>query len=403
VRSQIIAGFTLAIVSCSPSSATPGEWAGSTRDSAGIIVVENPHSGLWTSETQLRFREDLRIGVADGDPVRQFSSIDDIGADESGRIYILDGSEIRVFSRDGEFVRTVGREGSGPGELARPSAALIGSGDTIFLPDTRNQRVQRFLRDGSAAGSFRISTNDGISLRWEILPNGTLLQEVRTLTSPEAGDERILLLVRNGDGEVLDTLLEMPVGEAMAVRNGQPQMTLFGPEPLWTVLTDGRIVSGRTSEYRLEVRTANGRLERVVGKPFERRSFSDADQREFRARLSASMAGQPPSPARDRLVRSMKYADHYPAFASLFGGPDGTTWVQRAKDVSTITDSDLEAYDVRAVGASTYEVFDADGRYLGEIAPPDEFEPLHSAGEYVYGISRDDLGVQYVVRLRVVR
>jgi hypothetical protein len=402
VRSQILAGFTLAIIGCSPSSQVPREWAGSTRDCAGVIVVENPESTLWTSDTQWRLQEDLRIGVADGDPVRQFSSIDDIGVDGSGRIYILDGSEIRVFSGKGEFVRTIGRQGSGPGELARPSAALVGAGDTIFLPDTRNQRVQRFLSDGSDAGSFPISPNEGISLGWAIRPDGTLLQEVRTLPSREA-NERILLLVRGGEGEVLDTLLEMPVGEAMAIRNGQPQMTLFGPEPLWTVLTDGRIVSGRTSEYRLELRTADGSLERVVGKPFERRSFSSADQREFRASLTASMEGQPPSPARDRLVRSMNYADHYPAYASLFGGPDGTTWVQRAKDVSSITESDLEAYDVRAIAASTYDVFDAQGRYLGVIAPPDGFEPLHSVGEYVYGIGRDDLGVQHLVRLRVVK
>jgi len=403
VRNQIIVACALATIGCDPHSPVTGEWAGTMRDSAGVVVVDNPESGLWTAETQWRLGEDLRIGVADGDTVRQFNAIDDIAIDRSGRIHVLDGSEIRVFDGDGEFVRTIGRPGSGPGELARPSAVLIGAADTIFLPDARNQRVQRFLSDGSDAGSFPISPNEGISLGWQIRPDGTVLQEVRTLPSPGAGDERLLLLVRGGDGEVLDTLLDMPVGEAMVIRNGQPQMTLFAPEPLWTILTDGRITSGRNSEYRLELRTADGRLERIVQLPFERRSFSGSDQREFRARLREGLEGQPPSPATDRMIRSMTYADYYPVYAALFGGPDGTIWVRHAKDVSSITGSDLEAFDVRAVGASTYDVFDTEGRHLGVIATPNEFEPLRSDGEHVYGIGRDDLGVQHVVRLRVVR
>src|SRR5690606_18923246 len=106
--------------------------------------------------------------------------------------------------------------------------------------------------------------------------------------------------------------------------------------------TDGRIASGRNSEYRLELRDAVGTLERIVHRPFERRSFSESEHREFRALLRARFERQPPSPATDRLLRSMKYADHYPAFATLFAGPYGTMWVQHAKDVSSTTVADLE-------------------------------------------------------------
>jgi hypothetical protein len=402
LRYLIVAACAVSTIGCAADSPAPGEWAGAMSDSAGVVIVDNPESGLWTADTQWRLEEDLRIGVTDGDAVRQFDAIDDIAIDGSGRIHVLDGSEVRVFERDGEFVRTYGRPGSGPGELANPSALLPGAADTMFLPDGRNQRVQRFLSDGSDAGAFPIVTNEAISLGWQIRPDGAVLQEVRTLPLTGAGDERVLLLVRGGAGEVLDTVLAMPVGDAMAIRDGQPEMTLFAPEPMWTILTDGRIASGRNSEYRLEVRTADGRLERVVKRPFERRPFSPSDQGEFRAMLRESLEGGAPSPATDRMLRSMNYADHYPVFAALFSGPDGTIWVQHAKDVSSITVADLEAFDVRAVGASSYDVFDAEGRYLGVIVTPDGFEPLHSEGEHIYGIGRDDLGVQHVVRLRAV-
>lgn len=37
------------------------------------------------------------------------------------------------------------------------------------------------------------------------------------------------------------------------------------------------------------------------------------------------------------------------------------------------------------------------------MTPPTGFDPMIAQGESLYGVQRDDLDVQYVVRLRVVR
>lgn len=400
---RIVAVCALAIHANGCSAEPSGEWAGTVRDSAGVVVVDNPESGLWTAGTAWRLEEDLRIGVAERDAARQFDEIDDIAIDDAGRIFVLDGTEIRVFDREGAFMRAMGREGAGPGELARPSALFIGKGDTIFLPDTRNQRVQRFLADGSDAGSFPLLPTDGISLSWRIRPDGRLLHEVRTLPASDAEDGQILLLVRDGSGAVRDTLLALPVGEAMTIRAGLPQMTLFATEPMWTILTDGRILSGRNSEYRLEIRSNDGRTERIVRRPFERRPFPESEHRTMRIMLRQRFESAPSSQAAARMVESMEYADHYPVFAALFAGPGGTIWVQHAKDMSRIGPSDLEGFDVRAIGDNSYDVFDPEGRFLGVITTPRGFEPLRSDDDYVYGVGRDDMGVQHVIRLRHVR
>lgn len=400
---SIAAATPLFVVGCSADSAVTGKWAGTIHDSAGVTIVENPERGLWTSSTAWRLEEELRIGVAHGDPVREFGVIAGIGVGPDDRIYVLDRQslEIRVFDQGGDVVFTFGRPGGGPGELAGPSAVLIEGSDTVFVPDSRNRRVQRFLADGSEAGSFPISSTDGIPMGWRIRSDGMLLQEIRTLPSPAAGEERILLLVREGDGGVRDTLVELPVGEAMVIRGGQPQMTMFAPEPMWTTLTDGRIATGRNSEYRIEIRTGDGRLERVVRRTFERRPFSQVDRRAVRELIRESLQDQGPSPATDQLLRSMEYADHYPVFASLFGGPQGTLWVRHAKDASSLAPKDMSPLDVRAFGASYYDVFDPEGRFLGTMEAPDQFEPLHTRGRHIYGVQRDELGVQYVVRLRL--
>lgn len=393
----------LALSGCAADSDS-GEWAGSVHDSAGIIVVTNPESGLLPAATGWRLEEDLRIGVVDGDPVRQFGRIAGIAVDGGGRIYVLDrqAREIRVFEADGGFVRTIGRPGSGPGELASPSAVLLGTEDTIFVPDTRNQRVQRFLPDGSEAGSFPIAVPGGIPMEWRIRPDGLLLVEVRTLPATRApdGDERILVLLLTPDGVVRDTVLEMRVGEAMRIQDGQPHMTVFAPEPMWAQLVDGRVATGRNSEYRLEIRTPGGRLERVVQKPFERRPFSESDHRALGQLLREHFDGQPPSQGTARMLESLSYGDHHPVFASLFGGPGETLWVQRARHVASLEPADMEDFNVRAMGSPEYDVFDRVGRFVGTLAAPSRFRPMLSAGEHVYGAQRDELGVHHVVRLR---
>ncbi len=70
-------------------------------------------------------------------------------------------------------------------------------------------------------------------------------------------------------------------------------------------------------------------------------------------------------------------------------GADGWIWVERGE---------------RPI--RQWDVFDEGGRYLGSVVPPvpieDEPFPLFGAGT-VTAVTADEWGVQYVVRLRVVR
>lgn len=393
---------TLAIASaaasgCDPDSAASGEWAGTVYDSAGITVVANPESGIWTPETAWRLEEDLRIGVVEGDPMREFGSIAGLTVDAAGRIYVLDGMarQVRVFDAAGEFVTAFGRRGSGPGELNSPSAVLIGGGDTILVPDVRNGRVQRFLADGSPAGQFPLHLAGGIPVGWRAR-NGLLLEDFRPHPSAPNGEiPPYLVLLRGSGGEVLDTLLEMESGGALAYRNGMARMVVFAPEPRWVLLEDGRLASGRLSAYRLEPRDPNGRLERVVTKPFERSQLRDSDRRALRERIRAPYGRAPLAADWEQMIRTMEFGSHFPVYATLFGGPHGTLWVQQALQVSSFEPDDVApgSFGLQAFSTPEYDIFDREGRYFGTMTPPRDFDPVLSQGEYLYGIQGDDLGV----------
>ena len=51
--------------------------------------------------------------------------------------------------------------------------------------------------------------------------------------------------------------------------------------------------------------------------------------------------------------------------------------------------------------APDYDVFDAEGRFLGEVAMPPRFMPQLFRGDKIYGRWRDDLDVHYVMVLKI--
>jgi 6-bladed beta-propeller len=74
-----------------------------------------------------------------------------------GGLYIADALDcaIKVFSAEGRFVRSIGRKGSGPGELDFPSGVAVRE-DVIAVADKLNFRIQTFHPDGRPCGGFKL-------------------------------------------------------------------------------------------------------------------------------------------------------------------------------------------------------------------------------------------------------
>ena len=98
------------------------------RNSVGLTVLLAAFcAGSVTAQSaELRLTEELRLGRVDGSGPDVFANIDDLAVDAHGRIYVADVGwrEVRLFDRDGRFVRRLAPEGDGPGEMRYWPAAV---------------------------------------------------------------------------------------------------------------------------------------------------------------------------------------------------------------------------------------------------------------------------------------
>ena len=400
-------GAAFLAAACGGGAEGGAEWSGTVEDSAGVQIVRNSLQPMWGAGEGWGFEEVLTIGEAAGDPDYQFGQIAGLDATSDGRILVLDNQaqHVKVFSADGVFERTVGQAGSGPGEFGPGAAVLmVGTADTVIVPDAGNQRVNVILLGEGESTSFPLSFEEGIPMRWQLSNSGILVVQRRALNLPNQEAVDVDLIARQAyDGTIVDTLLTPPRGETFSFGGGLPEFHFFAAEPMWTLLNDGTFVYAVNSDYRISVAGPDGGVTRIITMPSEPVQVTERDREiitELIMRLMEEQ-GVPPQ-ALDGIRQGISYEDVFPAFTQLRNGPEQSLWVQRMGVPSDMTDDEQENWNpLLDQGSDEWDVFDADGRYLGVVTIPDRFSPFSLKGDLLYGVWRDEFEVQYVKVLRI--
>ncbi len=84
---------------------------------------------------------------------------------DEGSVYVLDSADadIKIYSRDGAYRRTIGRKGQGPGEFRLPNDLDV-FGGRLYVADSANRRLQILDADGEYVGGFPLGMTP-----WRIL------------------------------------------------------------------------------------------------------------------------------------------------------------------------------------------------------------------------------------------
>ncbi len=126
--------------------AAPGKVDGQVPAPVIIERGSNPEE----PDCALRQQPNLRIGTENTPDETVFGNIIAYSVGPGGTIYVLDSTvpAVRVFARDGRYVRTIGRRGRGPGEFEQPYRLEV-SGSDVMVFHRSPGRMIRFDTTGT--------------------------------------------------------------------------------------------------------------------------------------------------------------------------------------------------------------------------------------------------------------
>ncbi len=152
---------TLVLFLMAFSTAVFAAWDGETTTTDGVTLVLNPETGA-LGEYRQEMRELWRRGGEDDEEVF-FGTIAECLNDSDGNIYLLDGqlSEIHVFDPDGELLRTIGRQGEGPGEFQNGADMFWAPNGQIGVVQAWPGKIVMITPDGDPGMTFGLPYRNG--------------------------------------------------------------------------------------------------------------------------------------------------------------------------------------------------------------------------------------------------
>lgn len=223
----------------------------------GVAVLE--YAGVPYEErtgNEIEVVDDLALGEA-LNPEEAFYQPTYVDTDAAGNIFVLDRGDprIQVFDPEGTYLRTMGREGQGPGEFAQPAYLTVTADHVVLRADTR--RLSTWTLDGEHLGDVQLT--DPL-LTWMGFEGGFIAR--RTIreepeTPAEAPAATSSFSAYDAFGEPIEFLvgLQEPPPMRLSMPGGGTMIMSGGPIADWGIRAatarDGSFYVGSGTEYQL--------------------------------------------------------------------------------------------------------------------------------------------------------
>jgi hypothetical protein len=266
-----------------------------------------------------------------------------------GNAYLVDRqlSQVLVVGPDGGLVKTLGRQGEGPGELRGPHGLFL-------LPDGRVAVIQGFLSrvttlrpDGTPGGEIRVGgepAQGGFNTMRDLRLCGDRLVGVRGrgVFNQESGKSTQVttMTIMDLSGNDLVKLCERTIENDMAHRVFD-EAAEFSELNTWTTSRDGSIFTAPERDaWAVNVRGLDGGLARTLRRPFTPRKRTAAEKAALTDGMIVIVNG------RRQQVES-KALDRAPAILRLNAAADGRLFVTSClQDRDQLPDGAVARYDV---------------------------------------------------------
>lgn len=379
-RSILLIVGMAALAACG-GSGSDAPVAATTRDSAGVTIMEYPADAFEKAPLWELSQQPLTIIGGDPDDTELDLSTSQLGAllsDNRIAVVTFKPAQLLLFSEDGATRTQIGHEGEGPGEYRLIARLEALAADTLAVYEAVARRELRYLPDGTVAGSVQFPFGDLLipAIPLGHLADGTyLFQTMNPLAKPPVGADKYyrlaspILAWREGQ-EAMDTLFQVPgaLSVQSTVSVGTESATISRPlayaSQSFTVPTGERIWTTPGDRFVLDARDASGALVASVRMARPARTVTSADQEAYKAKLREglervrAMGIAPPGLIESEIkkIDETDFAPQMPAIGLLSIDRVGRLWVTAG---TAGVDSVL-----------TYAVFSSTGELLGRVVLP---------------------------------
>lgn len=363
------------------------------------------------------------VGKEEGESWELLASVVSTAFDENDNLYVMDAGNHRVlvFDPAGRFLRQIGKQGQGPGELMAPLGMVVGVNGDVIVADAGRGGYTIYGADGGYKETV-IATSEGrmfMATGFQASPLGGIVARsmptvTRSAQGVQAGSGKSPVMHHPLAGErEPTTLYEIDIPPPRVTEQGNQQNRrvvmvlsappIFTPNVSWGVLPTGSIAVNNSARYAIQIIDPHGSVQRIIRRDEEPRRVTHRDREAGRERQREQMqnprnavrvtnqggrmgfsrggGGMTEQQIEERL-RDIEFADVMPLVQGLTTDVHGRIWVHRTGE--------------RAVGPGPIDLLDADGRYIGTLRGAALPDAVSASGLAAF-IERDELDIERVV------
>ena len=389
----------ICVVTLSACGGANSDTHATTRDSAGVVIVESwqpqwhPGEGWRLSANPI-----LQIGSADGPPELQFHRVEGAVVLADGRFVVADAGsgEIRFYDEAGRFLSSTGGLGDAPGEYRQMTGLGTGPGDSLWVFDFGLRRFTVLTDQGEPVRT--VSVGGTLSSVGAVgrMPDGSFVlkeswsSHTHGNAQPGLVRDPVAVATLGADGGGLDTITTVAGREVfLSSEDGRAVMSA----PLFArtssaAMSDEAVYVGDQAAFEVLGYSPDGTLRQIIRVPDANLELTAGAVQQLKDEILAREPERRRAMMRTHL-EEMALPPMRPAYGSLIIDAGGNLWAGEYARYPAVP--------------RKWTVFAGTGELLGEVTVPDLFKVLQIGADWILGVGRDELDVEYVRMYQIDR
>jgi len=324
--------------------------------------------------SKVHFELECIVGESD-DPDKSFAEVSSFVVDDNGTIYAVDFKDrkIKVFDDAGQFVRTVGKQGQGPGELDMPAGIHLLPSNELIIEDAIARKLVYFTQEGTYIKDVSMAGRLAL-INLLLGPRGSFLGRELKLEG-----QKMFFEIKKLDPELKSLFSLDQIEFAIPVPGSGNKINLMDMLSVYQFDSSGNIYYGRNIDYEIKVYTSDGKHMKSIQKEYVAQKISEEDVEDILERI--------PNIGTIDVREMFEFPETFPPFQFFTLDEDGRIFVrtwQKGKNKNEFI----------------FDVFDSEGRYIAQFPSKIDIRVWKKGKAYSYEETEEGFNIikRYKVR-----